>query len=352
MISSKRIQLIIILIVTCMFVPLFAAEPNEPSEPNKPTTELRFETSIETMRWEIISEGGSFVNPGPVKPSYVANVLLHEDYPRSGNTTNAMSKILKSPISMKFSKEHQEFLETELAIRIGEPRRIPFYHSTWLYATSAEDAKLMVQAYIDGLNMDTNRRMAEYKQRIAESEQELDEAQKYLPEQQKQLEEAEKEYKMIKNVTHEFASDEEAVDLAKKSITEMDKKFNELDIELAGIRERLKTIEEYKKTIATYEETYKKLDEMSIELTIELSGLEARREVTEQIYGREQRFLSLFNSQQNLQSRVRSLNRTINNNKEVINRYTIELNDPAATYFQPPKVYMNTVTIYPVLTDN
>ena len=130
----------------------------------------------------------------------------------------------------------------------------------------------------------------------------------------------------------------------------MDKKFNELAIELAGIRERLKTIEKYKQA-AEGQETYKKLDEMSIELTIELSGLEARRKVTEQIYEREQRFLTVFDRLSRLRSRVSSLNRSIDRNKERIEERTNYLKN-LPPELQSPKVYRNTVTIYPVLTDN
>jgi len=347
MISSKKIQLVIIVVLICIFLPVLAAEPNEPK------AKLKFETSIETMIWTIIvgktddDKPMYYKDPGPVKPSYVAKVLLHEDYPLSGSATGVMDRILDSPIAKKFSKEQQKFFKTELVARIEVPDRIPFYYSTWLYATSQEDAKLMAMAYIDGLNKNVEKGLSNYKQRISEYKQELDKSQKELPEKQKQLKEVEQQYKSIKEATHQFSSDEEAVDLAKKSIVEMDKTLNALDIELAGIREKLKTIEKYRNEPNLRD----KLAEMHIELMIEMSGLEARRKITQQIRAREQQYLSVLNRLTDLMGEVRTLNSRIDRSKRRIDDLTNEINNPREG-MQPPRIYQNTATIYPVLTDN
>jgi hypothetical protein len=325
------------------------------AEPNKPETKLKFETSIKTMTWTIVvgktddDKPMYFRDPGPVKPSYVANVLLHQDYPMHRFVRDVRERILESPISKKFSKDQQEFFKTELATRIDNPERIPFYYSTWLYAASQEDAKLMVQAYVDGLNRGVNKRLSDYKRIISENQQELDKAQKELPEKQSQFKEVDKSYQSIKEATHRFSDHEEAADLAKTSIIEMDKTLNALDIELAGIREKLKTIEKYRNEPNLRDRD--KLDEMYIELMIELSGLEARREITEQIRAREQKFLHLFHERGNLLDEVRSLTSSIKGSKERIETFTNRLKNPR-TSLQSPKVYQDTVTIYPVLTDN
>jgi len=349
MISSKKIQLVITVILACIIVPAWSAEPNEPNEPK---TELKFETSIETQIWTIVvgkTENDKpmyYRDPGPVKPSYVAKVLLHEDYPLAGSATGVMGLISESPIAKKFSKEQQKFFKTELVARIDSPERIPFYYSTWLYATSQEDAKLMVQAYIDGLNKSVEKGLSNYKQAISEYQQKLDKAQKELLENQKEFKEIEQSYQSIKDATHRFSDDGEAYDLAKASIVEMDKTLNALDIELAGIREKLKAIEKYRNEPNLRD----KLNEMYIELMIEMSGLEARRKITEQIRTREQEFLYLYNKRSNLKSKVTGLEETIKDSKILIKNFTDELNNPR-TGLQPPKVYQNTVTIYPVLTD-
>ena len=356
MISSKKIQFVIILILSCFFIPVFAAEPNEP---NTPKSELKFEKNIETMSWDIqigkTKEGESryFRNPGDIKPTHVAKILLHQDYPGFHEATGVMGAILRSSIVKKFSKEQQKFFNTELAIRVDEPERIPFYYSTWLYATSEEDARLMVLAYLDSLNIFVNERLDEYKMRISELRQELDDAQKEVPEKQKQLEAAERQYQSVKKSSHQFSTDSEAFDLAKNSIVEMDKTLNQIDIELAGFNERLRAIEEFRKNKPSYSDMYAKLDEMFIELTIELRGLEARREITRHIHTREQEFLSSYNTRNSLRNEVGGLNATISITMENIETLTNDLNENRKRpSLQPPKVYMNTATIYPVLIDD
>jgi len=133
----------------------------------------------------------------------------------------------------------------------------------------------------------------------------------------------------------------------------MDKTLNQLDIELAGLNERLRAIEEFRKNKPSHSDMYAKLDEMFIELTIELRGLEARREITRHIRSREQEFLSLYYERTNIKSEINRLNRTIDRNKELIDSYTQDLNERRThPSLQPPKVYQNTATIYPVLIDN
>jgi hypothetical protein len=354
MISERKCRFVIVPILICIFMPVLAAEPNES---NGPKTELKFETSIEIKAWTIAvgkTEEGKpkyFTNPGPVKPSYVAKVMLHDDYPRSNSATGVMNRILESPIAKKFSKEQQQFFKTELAVRLDEPERIPFYYSTWLYATSEEDAKLMAQAYIDGLNRLADQNLSRCKQRLSEHQQKFDKEQKELSEKQSQLKIIEKEYETRKETTHRFSSGSEAADLAKKSIIEMDKTLNSLDIELAGIREKLKAIEKYRNEPDYHAEMYIRLDEMYIELMIEMSGLEARRKITEQIREKQQVFLSVYNRLINLRSEVSSLEKSINIGKGSIDDIKNDLKIPRP-WLQPPKVYQNTVMIYPVLTEN
>ncbi len=351
MISARKCQFVIVLNSIFILMPVFAGEPNESK------TELKFETSIETMTWSIMvgkteeDKLKYFTNPGPVKPSYVANILLHEDYPLSGSANIVMDRILESPIAKKFSKEQQRFLKTELAVRLDEPERIPFYYSKWLYAMSEEDAKLMARAYIGGLNRLADQNLSRCKQRLSEYQQKFDKEQKELSEKQSRLKIIEKEYETRKEATYRFSSESEAADLAKKSIIEMDKTLNALDIELAGIREKLKAIDKYRNEPDYHAEMYIRLDEMYIELMIEMSGLEARRDITEQICEKQQVFLSVYNRLINLRNEVSSLEKSINIGKGSIDNIKNDLKIPRP-WLQPPKVYRNTVTIYPVITDN
>ena len=55
MINSRKIQFTIILILTCIVLPIFASEPNEP---NKPETELKFEISDIQQGWIVNGKYG------------------------------------------------------------------------------------------------------------------------------------------------------------------------------------------------------------------------------------------------------------------------------------------------------
>ncbi len=350
MINVKKIQYVAILILACTFMPVFAAEPNEPNLPNFKKTELKFENIDKAVAWET----RGIKNTGHIKPTFDAQMMLSSLSPLTEDITSIMNRILESPISKRFSKEHQEFLKSELAIETYSVPGLQQYSFISLYATSQEDAKLMAQALIDTLNTRAEQALAEIKQEINQWRQELDKAQKELPGIHKQLEDAEKQYKNVKDTTHPYSSDNEAEEMAKKSIIEMDKELNALDIELAGIRERLKAIEKYKTEPQRVEINYK-LDQMYIELTIELSGLQARKDMTEKIRQKEQAFLGMYVNRTDLIIKINNIRGVIENRQimilDTLNRLKDTTIRPEARW-QPPKVYQNTVTIYPVLTDN
>ena len=346
MISSKNIQLVITVTLACIIVPVWSAEPNEP---NEPTTELKYKMDDSRQRWKIGSQPGR----GPVKPTHVAELFVKKygNIPGGGSYGN-FDRLLQTEISKSMTSNQKEFIKTSSSYSVmGENlSNMPIgYLTIRLYAVSQEDAKKMALAFIELLNERAQERIKHEEDILREIEERIDQAKKELPEKQKQLKEVEQSYQNIKEATHQFSSDTEAYDLAKTSIVEMDKTLNALDIELAGIREKLKTIEKYRNEPNLRDKD--KLDEMYIELMIELSGLEARRKVTEQIRAREQEFMRLFNRLGNLRHEVGSLESSIKDSKRIIKDYTDEIDNPR-TSMQPPKVYQDTVTIYPVLTDN
>jgi len=330
-------------------------------EPNYAGSELKFKTiSDKPTEWKVpLDTTGRkpklYVDDpgGPIKPTHVARVSLHKDYPRSTSEHDTLDKIHDSPIFKKFSKSQQEFLRTEFAVRVdsdSNPEKPYHYYSTWLYTVSEEDAKLMAQAYLDGLNRFIDQRVAEYKHELSKSQQRLDLAQKELPEKETKLKACEEQYKAVKDNTHRFSSDNEASELAKKTILEMDKTLDTLEIELAGIREKLNTIEKYRNKPNQRDAILARLDEMFVEQMIELSGLEARRQTTERLLAIQQRFLSLFNERKEQRSTVSRLKENIDDSKSRISYINNLLSNPRPNIL-PPKVYQNKVTIYPVLTE-
>jgi predicted nucleic acid-binding Zn-ribbon protein len=339
MISSKNVQLVIIVIIACIIAPVLAAEPNEPNEPK---TEIKFKIDDSRQKWRIGSQPGR----GPIKPAYVAEFFIKEygNIPSESSYGN-FDRLLQTEISKSMTSDQKEFIKTSSSYStvFENLSDMPIgYLTIRLYAVSREDAKKMALAFIELLNERAKERIKHQEDGIRKIEERIAQAKKVLPEKQKQLKEIEQSYRSIKEATHQFSSDGEASRQAKTSIVEMDKTLNALDIELAGIREKLKAIEKYRSEANLRD----KLNEMYIELMIELSGLEARKKATEKIHRLEQEFLNLFNERDMLREEVNELDKT--------SEIKIDYNwrDNPSPEMLPPKVYQDTVTIYPVLTND
>jgi hypothetical protein len=353
MLSSRKIIFFVVFVLVCIVIPLFAAEPNEPNEPNKPGTEPKFEVSNSPVRWSITNQPGR--GPiGPIRPEYVAEFYIK----RSNNIPNQnqygkLDSLLQTNIGKSMSPSQKEFIETsssyEYAYQPTEATPIG-YGRIRLYAVSQDNAEKMAKAFIEQINENAQKNKKSTEEYLHKSEQALSQDKKDLTEKVSKLKEIEEAYKKIKEKTHQISSDDEAVDLAKKSIIEMDKMFNDLDIELAGIRARIKSIEDYRNS-AQVPQVQAKLDSMYTDLMIELSGLEARRRVAEEIYSREQEFLSMFNKKTALQKGVDELNKKIISGQGNIERLTYALNLPDPD-FLPADIYKNTVTIHWVGEEN
>jgi hypothetical protein len=343
MISSKKIQFIILLALVCIIVPLCASEPNEP---NKPAAELKYEMSNSHTEWQL----GHSPGKGPIRPEYMAEFYIKSNDLPQIDRNGTFEKPLQTNIGMSMSSGQKEFLKTSSSFDIISETSLqkPIgYIGIQLYAVSQEDAKKMVQAFIELINKRVYEFRNEYKQEVHEREQGFIQAQKELPEKKSDLKAVEQEYKELKEKIHPLSPDTEAVDLASKSIIEMNKTLNDLEIELAGVNERLKTIEKYRnEPVPKRSEVASKLDVMYVELIVELSGLEAKKSMTGKINSMEQRFMSLFSQQNDLINHIKGLDSTIKDYPKLIERWTNDLK--SNPNMQPPEIYQNKVTIYPV----
>lgn len=350
-------RLTISIVLSALFTASLGAA--EGPEPNDAGSELKFALSQTRKTWTFAvkddkGQTSLYDDPGPVKPMYVARLILERDYPRSTTPRGVLAEIEKSPLAKKLSAAQRAFIEGGFAVRVEESRLLPNYYPTWLYAVSEADARLMAQACLDGLKRRADERVLEYKRNLTERREQLAGAQGELPKKEAELKACEDQYKSAKQVRHEFESDVEAAKSSMQTVTEMDKTLDTLEIELAGIRKKLGAINEYRKTPQSMQDHDRlrklpdgmlvKLEQMFIEQTIELSGLEARREVAELIRAREQRFLGLKSERLELQRDVRALKKSIDDCERWIPEIQERLNKPTIEMLTP-KVYNNSVTI-------
>ncbi len=343
-------RLILSLLIVNLIAPIAFAQPQ--SEANDPNDQIKFERNDKYAGWIIAEErlNRLYEDPGPVKPPYASQLILHRDHPNETTASGVLKRIQASPLARNLSKEQREFLKTGFAVWACEgSQEILKHFPTWLYAMTEADARIMAEAYLDGLQGLVDEQMDVYHRRLAECQEEFQQAQKALPERQKQLQAASDQYEKTLDSLHKFDSDPLAA--ARQTISEMDKMLDTLEIELTGIQAKLKAITEYRKGEPERplqnesNQVMLKLDLMFAEQMVELSGLEARKQVTEQIRARERNYVDLYHKWDTLRGEVSRLENTINNSQVNIRDITERLANPSGNML-PPKVYQNKVLIH------
>jgi len=352
MFHSKKQQFILALISVCIFTPFLVAKSSEDG------IKLKFETdNKKSQQW---LSGRNRPGQGPIKPTHVAifhirrpHVDMPSDYP-------GILQILKTSAGQSLSQQQQKFLTVSDTITWRGIEEIKNHDTVLIYAVSEEDAKKMVQAYLEIPTNEANATIQEYKTYIKDRKQEINEIKKILPEKQKQADEMEPKYMEIKKSRYFSLSDDEAYEKAKETMLEMDKMLDVIAIELAGIREKMSVINEYRKTpqdMQAIERRRKlpegmlvKLEQMFVEQTIELKSAEAREKAAIKIRDRDKAFVDLFIQWKNLNGEVHNLRANLKNAEKQVQELEERITNPEP-FMLPPEIYQNKVTIYPVLTE-
>ncbi len=349
MIKSRKIQLVMVLILACIYVPVFGVEPNLPK------TKPRFEMNSEEQQWQV--EGGK-IGKGPVVPTHVAELFLpySEEYSPDSNPQRIM-RMLKTAPGQSMSSEQRVFLSASTvkdAISIidrGDTVR-RHYHIR-LYAMSELDARKTAEAFVEAL-ADKAEKIRSYKNRIRSLQEEILRTKRDILDKEAETEVALANLReSIKNV-HYLSTDE-----AKQAILELNTMLNNLDIELAGMKAKLRAIGEHKERQKAIkdkklEEKIKrggillKLEDMLIDLLIELKVAEARKETATELRMRAENFCKQMDAKKaEFQKDVNRYKMRVTMFEQEIHRFKEKLADPDMEML-PLKVYQNKVTIYPV----
>jgi len=346
---SRKYQLILTLISVCIFTPLLVAKPSENE------TQLKFEIeNIHSKKW-ITDRAGRKPGRGPIKPTHVAILHIRRPHKDMPSSDRGILEILKTSVGQTLSQQQRNFLSASDAITWWGIVDIKNHDTVLLYAVSEEDAKKTAQAYLEVPTNKVNARMLEYEKYQKEQKERIIEIKKVLPEKQKQAKEMEPKYIDIKNQRYFLLSDTEAYEKAKETMLQMDKTLDILKIELAGIQEKLTSIEKYRisKRLGTHRfspETLDKLDQMFVEQMIELKSAEAREQAAIKIRDRDKAFVDLYLQWKNSSREVRNLKADLENSERIAQKIEEKLNNPEWD-MQPPEIYQNKVTIYPVRTE-
>ena len=220
MIKFKKAQIIIVLILVCTCGFLTAGEPNVTK------TELKFEIdNTKSQSWWGAHRGT--LGQGPIKPTYVAIFHIRRPHVDMPSGQQGILQILKTSAGQSLSDQQQKFMAASDAITWWGIDAIKNHDTVLLYAVSEEDAKKMVQAYIEVPANKARSKVQEYEKYLEEWKQEIIEIKKVLPEKQKQADQMEPKYIEIKKSRYFSLSDDEAYEKAKETMLEMEERLND-----------------------------------------------------------------------------------------------------------------------------
>ena len=353
MIRSRKSQFVLAIISVYIFSHVLIAESN------KVKINPKFETNNKKSQlW--ISHASQIRGRGPIKPSHVAVFHLRQPHYDMPNRNDEILQILQNPAGQNLSPQQQKFLNASDSIAWLGIQDIKNHNTVYLYAVSQEDAKKMVQAYLEIPTKNANENIQRCEKYLKDAEERIIEIKKALPEKQKQADQMEPKYKEIRNTRYFSLSNNEAHEQGKETMLEMDKMLDVLEIELAGIREKMAVINEYRKTPQNAQDWARrkrlpdgmisKLDQMFVEQTIELKSAEAREQAAIKIRDRDKAFVVLHFQWIELSSEVRSLKGNLKDSERRVQEMEERLTNPRPEML-PPEIYQNKVTIYPVLTE-
>lgn len=348
MTNSKKSQIAIALVLTCNLALWSAEEPNDPNRP-----QIKIELGDQEKSW-LRQADPSQAGQGPIRPTHVAEVLISDGAQPSYLFMPTNRDLLEASAAATMSLKQRKFIEDSDALGSSMTRGRADgreYKRFFLYAVSEEDARRMIEAFIEILEERPKQKRLQYVNKLREYQEEMAKAKGLLLGKEALLPTVKAEYDKSKESAHAFSADTEAAEHAKQTMLEMSKMLDTLDVELAGIREKLNMINDYWSKRGEMSEAARgKLQEMEIEQMVELKGAEARRKAAVAIRKREKDFFDLFDQWLSLDSEVKGLGSTIDNRQKHIAEYEAILANPKPDML-PPQIYQNKVTIYPVRTD-
>ena len=343
MMKLRKLQLVMFLVLTCIYASVLGAEPNEPK------TELKFEIkSHQPPAWQI----RRIFRP-PFESTHFAVLFVRGDwmvYARVG----PIAAMLETSAGRAMSQEQRDLISNQ-SIQVSDyGTTIGSYTYFRLYGVSEDDTKKMVEAFIEVLAEKASARMQsllsqreELKEKIAGVEQKILGKETELKDMGNRLEE-------VRKKVHYLSTDE-----AKKTIEELNRMLYELNIEIAGLRAKVSANEKYlreKDEVAGRSRSVSstvldKLEQIRSEHVIELAGALARKEAATKIRNEAEEFYNLHMQPIELQRYLSPLRKTLSSSQESLQNFEERLANPTPDML-PPKVYQNKVTIYPVRVED
>jgi hypothetical protein len=338
--NDLKHKLLIVLILSCVCIQSLNAEPNQPGG------DLKFESSQQEKEWVIGNgrEKGKVVGEWSIKPTHVGELFIwnihRERWSNRGRVqyrpvidfTNSgtLKDILGTSSGIDMSQSQLEFLRTGQAINVvgsyGEI--VGNYFCFRCYAVSEDDAKKTVKALMEFLTYKAH------------------ELYDYQLKRQKSLQAVRDKLDAISKVVHYLYSKE-----AGEIVLELNKTLNSLDVEIAGLQAKVSAIEAYRPMKTNVlGEINNKLEAMMAEQSVQLAGALAKKEALMKIRDQAEEFYNLYEQKKELPMSINALKSNLSEAENSLERVKATL-FKLPPEMQPPKVFQNKVTIYPVHID-
>jgi hypothetical protein len=365
MISPRRRQLLIGLVLTLVCLPALGQEPNEAK------TELKFESNDKEQPWiiEIDANGNETIETrkemirGSFQPKYVAvfyvrdkrDDMSHYRAWKQGFPDFSLSTWIDSVLSTSAGKslsQHQiDLLQTGACIRIlGQfGNAVGNHQQIRVYAVSEKDARKTVEALIETLTK-VSGTTGYLKNKRLELQEKIPKDKKLILEKEIKLKSESEKLDMLKKSIYYLSIDE-----AKEVISQLNKTLDTLNVEIAGFKAKVSAIEKNieqsksKKTLSSAD-TLAKLEEMLTEQTIELVGALARKETATKIRDQATEYYNLNRLEGNIRNELVTLRQVLGDCERELRGIENQLAHPTPDML-PPKLFQNKVTIHPVRTE-
>ncbi len=337
--TTTRIRLsLIILSLSTISLPALSAEPNEPDP------QIQFVVSDWTTKtWVVDGEGTP--GDGPLKPTYVAEIIIWRPSPQPSNMREEY--VQQSPSGKLISEKQLQFLSTPGAfVHLNREEPMGNYCRYLLYAVGERDAILMAKAFVELSAAMAEKNMQATVDKKTEWETKIAQYENSIRELEEKLQAAKTQKKSLGNEGRYLDEDE-----ARGTIQEMNSLLNRIHIEMEGIRAKIEKIQQFQKAgkdKGPYGVTSPKLEEMLIAETISLTGAMAREKAATEIQQHAKTFLHAIDEQHACEGALVTAHVGLSNAQRELSAVEERLAKPQPNML-PPIIYENKITTYPVL---
>ncbi len=347
MVKSKKLQLVMVLVLACLCAPVSSAEPN------KAEIELKFDIRDDRPPARHLMPRSSSRDVY----THYAVLFVKGDwdiYRRDGIPIEAM---LETYAGQSMSQLQREIISNQSIRFMDNGTTISNYTYFQLFGVSQDDVQKMVSAFIEVLASYANKEMRRFLKEQQEYQELIVEDEKGIAEKETEQKDLNKRLEDVKKKVHYLSIEE-----ARKAIEELNKTLDELNIEIAGMERKLIAIREEHENIKKnsqgveqqkiYSSTiWPRLEQMRIDQIIELRVAGVKQRTAMKIRSEAEEFYNLSKKNLDLLVTLDHFRRELSDHQGSLDSVELIIQKPVPEML-PPKVFQNKVTIYPVKVED